>query len=137
VDDLVRMVPKIDHEVVIVPAALSDFAPKEMYEGKIPSEDGFKSNFVPVPKVLPLIRERCHNVIGFKAESGYTDEQLVERARTRINEYDLRATIANDIDAAGKVASKALLVTTDSVKDISGSKIKISDTILDFCSENL
>ena len=137
VDDLVRMVPKIDHEIVIVPAALSDFAPKEMYEGKIPSEDGFKSNFVPVPKVLPLIRERCHNVIGFKAESGYTDEQLVERARTRINEYDLRATIANDIDAAGKVASKALLVTTDSVKDISGSKIKISDTILDFCSENL
>ncbi len=137
VDDLVRMVPKIDHEIVIVPAALSDFAPKEMYEGKIPSEGGFKSNFVPVPKVLPLIRERCHNVIGFKAESGYTDEQLVERARTRINEYDLRATIANDIDAAGKVASKALLVTTDSVKDISGSKIKISDTILDFCSENL
>ena len=134
VADLVAMVPKIDHDIVIVPAALSDFAPSEMYQGKIPSEDGFKSDFVPVPKVLPLIREKCKNVIGFKAESGFTDDELVERARLRLNEYGLCAVVANDIDAAGKSSSAALLVTKDGHTDISGSKIKISDGILDYCS---
>ncbi len=134
VADLVSMIPDVNHDIVIVPAALSDFAPSEMYSGKIPSEEGFKSDFVPVPKVLPLIREKCDRVIGFKAESGFTDEELVARARLRLEEYDLYAVVANDIDAAGKSSSAALLVTADDYIDISGSKIRISDCILDFCS---
>lgn len=137
VSDLVKLVPRIDHEIVIVPAALSDFAPTKMFKGKIPSDESFKSDFVPVPKVLPLIREKCEKVIGFKAESGLTDDELVGRARLRLNDYGLKAVIANDIDAAGKYSSTALLVTKDAVADISGSKIKISDSILDFCSEKL
>ncbi|MGI6471969.1 MAG: bifunctional phosphopantothenoylcysteine decarboxylase/phosphopantothenate--cysteine ligase CoaBC [Candidatus Methanomethylophilaceae archaeon] len=134
VADLVSMIPDVNHDIVIVPAALSDFAPSEMYSGKIPSEEGFKSDFIPVPKVLPLIREKCDRVIGFKAESGFTDEELVARARLRLEEYDLYAVVANDIDAAGKSSSAALLVTADDYIDISGSKIRISDCILDFCS---
>jgi phosphopantothenoylcysteine decarboxylase/phosphopantothenate--cysteine ligase len=137
VSDLVKLVPRIDHEIVIVPAALSDFAPTKMFKGKIPSDESFKSDFVPVPKVLPLIREKCEKVIGFKAESGLTDDELVGRARLRLNDYGLKAVVANDIDAAGKYSSTALLVTKDAVADISGSKIKISDSILDFCSEKL
>ena len=137
VEDLVERVPDINHEIVIVPAALSDFAPSKMYHGKLPSEEGFKSDFVPVPKVLPLIREKCDTVIGFKAESGFTDKELVDRARLRLNEYGLRAVVANDIDAAGKSSSAALLVTADDATDISGTKIKISDCILDYCAAKL
>lgn len=137
VADLVDMIPDVNHDIVIVPAALSDFAPSKMHRGKLPSEEGFKSDFVPVPKVLPLIRERCDKVIGFKAESGFTDEELVERARLRLVEYNLHAMIANDIDAAGKSSSAALLVTAEDYTDISGTKIKISDSILDYCSGRL
>mgnify|MGYP000896159563 FL=1 len=137
VADLVGMVEMLDHEIVIVPAALSDFAPTKAFKGKIPSDEKFEADFAPVPKVLPLIRRKCDKVIGFKAESGLTDEQLVKRARARLEEYGLSAVVANDIDAAGMSSSSAVLVTKFKAADISGTKIAISDFILDFCSESL
>lgn len=137
VAELVGMVDGLDHDIVIVPAALSDFAPTKVFNGKIPSDEKFEADFAPVPKVLPLIRKKCEKVIGFKAESGLTDEQLIKRARARLEEYDLSAVVANDIDAAGKSSSSAILVTKQKAIDISGTKIGISDYILDFCSERL
>ena len=133
VSDLVSMVESVDHDIVLVPAALADFTPHEFTEGKISSDDGFELGLDPVPKVLPLIRSRCDVVIGFKAESGLTRQQLVDRARSRIEKYDLAAVVANDIDVVGMKSSSAILVTSDSDKDITGTKAEVSDAILDFC----
>lgn len=137
VSELVGMVEDIDQDIVIVPAALADFAPAVKAEGKIPSDKGFEMEMVPVPKVLPLIRKKCAKVIGFKAESGLSERDLVERARTRLNNYDLTAVIANDVDSAGKTSASMLLVTRDSVQNISGPKPVISNGILNFVSEKL
>ena len=137
VSELVGMVEDIDQDIVIVPAALADFAPAVKAEGKIPSDKGFEMEMVPVPKVLPLIRKKCDKVIGFKAESGLSERALVERARTRLNNYDLTAVIANDVDSAGKTSASMLLVTRDSVQNISGPKPVISNGILNFVSEKL
>ena len=41
VSDLVSMVEGIDHDAVLVPAALADFAPHDIASGKIPSDEGF------------------------------------------------------------------------------------------------
>ena len=49
---------------------------------------------VPVPG-LPLIREKCDTVIGFKAESGLTKKALAARARERLEAYDLTAVVAS------------------------------------------
>ena len=133
VSDLISMIDKVDHDIVLVPAALADFTPHEFTEGKIPSDSGFELGLDPVPKVLPLIRSRCDTVIGFKAESGLTRQQLVDRARSRIEKYDLAAVVANDIDVVGMKSSSAILVTSDSDKDITGTKAEVSDAILDFC----
>lgn len=76
VDDLMGMVDGIDHDAVIVPAALADFAPVKTVSGKIPSDKGFPMDLRPVPKVLPKIRSKCGTVIGFKAESGLADDDL-------------------------------------------------------------
>lgn len=137
VSDLVTMIDKIDHDIVIVPAALADFTPNEAKEGKISSNDAFDMLLKPVPKVLPLIRKKCKNVIGFKAESGLSRSVLVNRAKARLEEYDLRAVIANDIDYAGKTSASVIIVTKKSEKDISGTKADIANSILDYCSENL
>lgn len=131
------MAKDIECDAIIVPAALADFAPKESVEGKIPSDKGFSIDLVPVPKVLPVLRGMCGKVIGFKAESGLSDTELVERARKRLSAYDLSAVVANDIDAAGKKSAATLLVTANSVQDISGTKIEISDGILNYVSEIL
>ncbi|MBP6021218.1 MAG: bifunctional phosphopantothenoylcysteine decarboxylase/phosphopantothenate--cysteine ligase CoaBC [Candidatus Methanomethylophilaceae archaeon] len=135
VADLVAMVDTIDHDVVIVPAALADFAPADSKSGKIPSDQQYDMMLNPVPKVLPLIRKKCDNVIGFKAESGLDRKQLEEKARQRLKMYDLKAVVANDIDVVGKTSSYAILVTAESSKDISGTKVQVSDAILGLCVE--
>ena len=137
VADLVEMVRGIDHDAVIVPAALADFAPHDVTVGKIPSDQGFGLDLDPVPKVLPLIRTRCDVVIGFKAESGLTRQELVEKARSRLEMYNLAAVVANDIDVVGRTSSSATLVTRTDAKDISGTKAEVSDAILDYCVKKL
>ena len=135
VDDLIKMVDTIDQDIVIVPAALADFTPANKSSGKISSDSPINMRLDPVPKVLPLIRKKCQTVIGFKAESGLRSEELVGRARSRLEEYGLAAVIANDIDSAGKSSSSVIIVTKESQKNITGPKENIADSILDFCTE--
>ena len=135
VEDLIGMMDSIDHDAVIVPAALADFAPSEKVTGKISSDGPVDLRLEPVPKVLPLIAKRCGKVIGFKAESGLTEDELVARARGRLEAYGLSAVVANDIDSAGRSSSSAIIVTADSKKNITGPKESIADSILDFCAE--
>ena len=135
VSDLIGMLDSVDHDIVIMPAALADFTPLEKKEGKIPSDKPFDVKLKPVPKVLPLIRTRCKNVIGFKAESGTTIPELEKKARARMEEYDLVAVVANDIDDAGRSTSSAILVTKGQSKNITGTKIEVSDGILNYCAE--
>ena len=137
VEGLMKMVGKIKHDAVIVPAALADFTSKKVKKGKISSGDPIKLELVPAPKVLPAIRARCKNVIGFKAESGLDREKFIEKARGRLNEYDLSAVVANDIDVAGKVSSSAIIVKRDDAKDISDTKANVADSILDVCADLL
>ncbi|MDR3283383.1 MAG: bifunctional phosphopantothenoylcysteine decarboxylase/phosphopantothenate--cysteine ligase CoaBC [Candidatus Methanoplasma sp.] len=135
VSDLVGMLDSVNHDIVIVPAALADFAPAERLEGKIPSGVPRTVLLNPVPKVLPMICKRCDNVIGFKAESGLNPSDLERKARGRLLEYGLKAVVANDIDDAGRETSAAILVTRDKAKNITGTKADVSDEILNFCAE--
>jgi phosphopantothenoylcysteine decarboxylase/phosphopantothenate--cysteine ligase len=135
VSELVEMVDTIDHDIVIMPAALADFTPLEKREGKITSDRPFDITLRPVPKVLPLIKDKCRNVIGFKAESGLSLAELEKKARARVEEYDLTAVVANDIDDAGRSTSSAILVTRGKSKNITGTKIAVSDEILNYCAE--
>jgi len=135
VDGLMKMVRKINHDAVIVPAALADFTPAKARKGKISSDEAVKMDFIPVPKVLPVIRSKCRNVIGFKAESGLDRESLIAKARNRLEKYDLSAVVANDIDVAGKISSSAIIVTKNDAKDISDTKANVADSILDVCAE--
>ncbi len=137
VSELEKLVESINHDIVIVPAALADFAPDTVEEGKIPSDKSFSVHLNPVPKVLPSIRKKCNLVIGFKAESGLSREDLIARAKKRMEEYDLNAVIANDIDVAGRSATSVILVTKDKEVDISGLKTKVANSIMDYCSSIL
>ena len=87
--------------------------------------------------MLPLIREKCPLVVGFKAESGLSEQQLTDRARSRLDKYDLAAVVANDIDVVGRTTSSSILVTKDDAKVMTGTKAEISDAILDFCMKKL
>ncbi len=137
VGELIGMLDRIDHDVVIVPAALADFTPEHRTEGKIPSGQGFEMQMKPVPKVLPLIRQHCDKVIGFKAESGLTRRELEDRARGRLEEYGLKAIVANDVDTAGKTSASMILITDRGAQDLTGTKLAVSDDILDYVAVRL
>jgi len=137
VSDLVLMLDGIDHDAVIVPAALADFTPESVFDGKISSEKGMSMELKPVQKVLPLISKKCGTVIGFKAESGLSQQELVDRARSRISEYGLYAVVANDISVAGKESSDAVIVTAESAEAVSGSKYDVSSAVLDRIADRL
>ena len=131
VEDLVSMVPSISHDMVIVPAALADFRPDHVIEGKASSGSGLDLKLVPVEKVLPLVCGRCRRVIGFKAESGLAGEALAEKARSRLEKYGLSAIVADDVSMAGKGAAEVLFVTADSYETVSGSKDEVAEGILE------
>jgi phosphopantothenoylcysteine decarboxylase/phosphopantothenate--cysteine ligase len=133
VSELIGMLNDIDHDIVIVPAALSDFKPDVEDNGKIPSEQSFDLGLVPVQKVLPLIRRKCNTVIGFKAEAGLPDKELIARARDRLEEYGLTAVVANDTSSAGKCESTIFLVTKEGEERLEGTKAETSEVILDLC----
>jgi len=130
VADLIGMVDLIDHDVAIVPAALSDFEMEEA-EGKISSDGPISLRMRPAPKVLPLICGRCGFVIGFKAESGNDPDKLEGMARCRMREYGLGAMVANDISSAGAGRSSALILTNGSTEAFEGPKSALASRILD------
>ena len=72
--------------------------------------------------------------MGFKAESGLSEDELVKKAKSRMDEYGLYAIVANDIDSAGKTSSSAIIITSDGNSNITGPKDNIADSILDQCS---
>jgi phosphopantothenoylcysteine decarboxylase/phosphopantothenate--cysteine ligase len=132
VADLVKMVPSVSHDIVFVPAALSDFAPKKA-EGKISSEsEELELVLEPVEKVLPLLRRKKVKLIGFKAESGIGESELVLKAEQRVKLYKLDAIVANDLTEVKPGMTSVLFITNKGkYVRLSGSKRAVADLLLD------
>lgn len=133
--ELQGMVKGIDHHLVLVPAALSDFV-VDRVEGKLPSEAGnVDLSFRSAPKMLPLIRERCTKVIGFKAESGVSEEELVRSARALLRRNDLAAVAANDLGDVRPGRTRIVLVQARVKKVMEGSKGEVARELIEEVSD--
>ncbi|MGE4275062.1 MAG: bifunctional phosphopantothenoylcysteine decarboxylase/phosphopantothenate--cysteine ligase CoaBC [Candidatus Methanomethylophilaceae archaeon] len=126
-----------DFDLVIVPAALADFAPQPR-EGKISSDAGdLTLHLSTVPKFLPRIAGHCRLLVAFKAESGMSDEDLVARARQRMSVEGPHLTVANDISMVGQGEGRIILVTEQEAKEVSGDKRALAESIIDACVDML
>ena len=132
VGDLIKMVPQVSHDLVFVPAALSDFAPKKA-DGKL-SSDSRELDLVlePVAKVLPLLRKKKIKLIGFKAESGLGESELLIKAEQRLKQHKLDAIVANDLSEVKPGMTSVLFISNKGkyVK-LSGTKKEVADLLLD------
>jgi phosphopantothenoylcysteine decarboxylase / phosphopantothenate---cysteine ligase len=132
VGDLVKLIPAVAHDLVLVPAALSDFAPKRS-EGKIPTDtEELDLVLEPVVKVLPLLRKKKVKLIGFKAESGIGESELVAKAEQRLKQHKLDAIVANDLTDVRTGETSVLYITSKGkyVK-LTGTKREVADLLLD------
>lgn len=132
VRDLIEMADGIRYDLVLVPAALSDFGFEET-EGKIPSLNGpLTLTLKPLPKVLPELRRRAAVLVGFKAEYDVDDEELERRARERLESIPLEAVVANDLKKVkpGSTDVTILLKGGDVIR-ATGTKREVAHIILD------
>jgi len=130
-DDLRKMLPGIKHDLVLVPAALSDFT-LDPQKGKLPSELGSTIlQLKSVPKMLPLVRERCGKVIGFKAESQVDDATLISEARALLRKNRLTAVAANDLRDVSSGRTRVLLVRSRGQKLLEGSKAHVAHVLIE------
>ncbi len=128
--DLEKMIPDIDHDLVVVPAALSDFT-FDKKRGKLPSEAKVtKLQLRSVPKMLPLIVKRCDKVIGFKAESGVKKDDLVKEAVESLDRNLLQAVVANDLDDVKPGRTKVVFVRSRYQAEIEGSKTEVAHQLI-------
>ncbi len=125
VEDLVNMVDDfINYDIIIVPAALSDFRTKKI-EGKIQSSSEIKLNLEPLPKFLRILREKYSGIlIGFKAEVGY--ENVIREAREMIAKYKLLFVVGNDIHDVERDKTKILIIDENNIEEISGEKFHVA-----------
>jgi phosphopantothenoylcysteine decarboxylase/phosphopantothenate--cysteine ligase len=131
VKDLIDMIEDIDHDLVLVPAALSDFAPVPE-KGKIPTEKGkITLELKALPKVLPLLTGMRAKVIGFKAGSEIKEEDLLEQADACKTKNGLDAIVANDLkDVLPGQTKVRILIANEGPVVLSGSKSSVATDIL-------
>ncbi|MDK2790480.1 MAG: phosphopantothenoylcysteine decarboxylase / phosphopantothenate---cysteine ligase [Methanothermococcus sp.] len=128
-------------DVIISCAAISDYKPENTFEGKISSDEELVIKLKKNPKVLAELRKKFPDkiIIGFKAEYGLKKEELIEKAKERLEEYNLNMIIANDLSKYyfGDDYNEVILITKSQMVEIKGKKRKIAEEIVKFVNENL
>jgi phosphopantothenoylcysteine decarboxylase / phosphopantothenate---cysteine ligase len=100
-DKLMDLLP--DHDIFISAAAVSDFKVDTVNSQKISSEENVTLHLKPGPKILNNVKKINPDIflVGFKAESNVSEEELVISARKQIEKSGADFVVANDIGIEG------------------------------------
>ena len=96
--NVINDLTKID--VFISAAAIGDYEPIKT-KGKIPSKQPkLTIELKPTPKVIAVVKKKFPKakIIGFKAEVDLTKEQLIEKAKTSLQQHDIDLVIGNVVN---------------------------------------
>jgi phosphopantothenoylcysteine decarboxylase/phosphopantothenate--cysteine ligase len=133
VEDLLELVKKAERkDIAIVSAALGDYAPVAA-KGKIPSgKKELQLSLRPLPKVLEALRPKVRTLVGFKAEHGLKDEELISRAREKLEGVPLEIVVANDLRSVSHDITKAIIIKPKGkTAKFEGRKSELADRVLD------
>lgn len=137
--DLLALAPHAKgFHAVLLPAAISDFAP-DPAKGKLPSEAAVPTlELRSLPKFVVELRKHTEAaLVPFKAEAGVDDAQLVEKARRSQAKSGARFVVANLLDHVGRDQTRALLVDASRAVPLEGSKDEVARGILARLAEEL
>jgi phosphopantothenoylcysteine decarboxylase/phosphopantothenate--cysteine ligase len=137
-DDVAREVlARADADLVVMAAAVADYRPAELVDGKRPKDDGsWELTLEPTLDVLAVLGERRRNgqlLVGFAAEA--SDDGL-ERARGKLRNKSVDLVVYNDVsrDDIGfdAVENEVVLVTEAGQREVARApKDEIAAEILD------
>ncbi len=108
------------YDVVVLASAVSDFRVKKRANMKIKSGKAITLELEPTPKIIDRIKELQPNVflVGFKAETGLNEEELITAARIQIERAGSDLVVANTLRAFGSEENEVLLVGGNLVKKV-------------------
>lgn len=119
-------------------AAPADFV-AEMQEKKIKTAPELIIRLKEAPKIIKEVKKIYNGkIIGFKAETGMSDEELVRIARERLDEEKLTMIVANDVleKGMGTEDTRVVLVTSKKTQWVEGKKSIVAQKIIEFYIEN-
>jgi len=127
------------HDAAILSAAAADYGPADRQMGKTPSgKDDWVIELKPLPKVVENVKKVDPSIflVGFKAEYGVSEEELVNRAYDRMIDAGMDLVVANDVSREGvgfgADDNEVYIVDPEkSVEHLKASKYEIAAGILD------
>jgi len=127
------------YDMLISAAAISDFTVTPS-KNKIKSGMQVKLTLEPAPKLIREVRSKFPElkIIGFKAETGVSEEELLKRACESMESSKLCMVVANDVSSGGMgTEENTVYIIDDGVKTVSGTKREIAGEIMDKVEEIL
>jgi phosphopantothenoylcysteine decarboxylase / phosphopantothenate---cysteine ligase len=165
VDDLLDLVKELrwdadpkrgeGFDVIILCAAISDYTPvigdgiigsddilkvddSLVPHGKIPSgKDEVVIRLLPTPKIIDIVRSHARDsfLVGYKAEAGISEEELVERAEGRMKEIGCDLMVANLLENVGAKATRVYVIDRDGdVGEMNGTREQIAGSLFEAIS---
>ena len=123
------------YDAVVVPAALSDFIP-EQAKGKLDSAKPITLKMKKAPKIINGIRKKHKGLLYvFKLGARISEKELLAKAKVLLK--NANCVIANHSKSMGSDKSKVAIVDKKNTEWISGSKVEISNKILDKIASEL
>jgi phosphopantothenoylcysteine decarboxylase/phosphopantothenate--cysteine ligase len=122
-------------DALISAAAVADYTLEPQAE-KIKSGQELVLHLMPTQKIIKTVREAYPHlkIVGFKAETGVTEEELVARAEKSMQDRGLELVVANDVSRGGMGTddNRVLIIDrTGQCKAAEGKKSLIAKTIID------
>ncbi len=129
-------------DVVVAAAAAQDLRVERPFEGKLRSTETVELRLVPAPRVADGVKALSPTtfLVGFKAEYGVPEEELVSRAEEKLRAgFDL--VVANDLSLPGagfgEDTNEVTLVHRSGREKMKGRKEEIAHRILDLALQSL
>ena len=140
-EKVVEMVP--DFDIFISTAAISDFTPINKEDFKISSSYNLSLEFEPVSKIIHKIKQINKDIflVGFKAEYNISEEQMIECARSQMQNAGTDLVVANDVAHEGcefGSETNEVILVSDEIKKVSlSSKREIAKSVFDEISNKI
>jgi phosphopantothenoylcysteine decarboxylase/phosphopantothenate--cysteine ligase len=133
VSDLMTLASKIDHDIVLFPAAVSDYSPSKV-DGKMRSdEDEIIVRLKRNPKIIDTIRAKV--VVGFKAQAKVDDARLVEDAMALLKRSCCSFVVANRMEDVTRGRTRVSIVKGEGPAEVlEGTKPEVASDIIDIAA---
>jgi phosphopantothenoylcysteine decarboxylase/phosphopantothenate--cysteine ligase len=129
-DSLARLLKGKKLDIVLFPAAVSDFSPSKV-KGKIPSDQkGVTLVLRRNPKLIDKMKAKV--IVGFKAQARVSDDELIEQARKLMKRSGCSLVVANNVAHVTRGRTKVIVVGEDDfLERLEGPKPEVADKLMD------